>query len=44
MVTSSSATQSKKIDSNIQPVLESGQYVMGPMLERFERELADFTE
>ena len=28
-----------EIDSNIQRVLESGQYVMGPMLERFEQEL-----
>src|SRR5690242_11990370 len=32
----------EEIDSNIQTVLESGQYVMGPMLERFERELADY--
>src|SRR5690348_10941473 len=31
-----------EIDSNIQLVLESGQYVMGPMLERFEQELADY--
>src|SRR5664280_3357121 len=29
-----------EIDRNIHAVLESGQYVMGPMLERFERELA----
>ena len=31
-----------EIDANIREVLESGQYVMGPMLERFERELADY--
>ncbi len=31
-----------EIDSNIHEVLESGQYVMGPMLERFEKELAEF--
>jgi dTDP-4-amino-4,6-dideoxygalactose transaminase len=31
-----------EIDANIQAVLESGQYVMGPMLQRFEKELADF--
>jgi dTDP-4-amino-4,6-dideoxygalactose transaminase len=31
-----------EIDSNIHEVLESGQYVMGPMLKRFEKELADF--
>ena len=31
-----------EIDANIQEVLESGQYVMGPMLKRFERELADY--
>jgi dTDP-4-amino-4,6-dideoxygalactose transaminase len=30
------------IDANIQEVLASGQYVMGPMLQRFERELADY--
>ena len=29
-----------EIDSNIHEVLESGQYVMGPMLKRFEKELA----
>ena len=29
-----------EIDANIQEVLESGQYVMGPMLSRFEQELA----
>jgi dTDP-4-amino-4,6-dideoxygalactose transaminase len=32
----------EEIDSNIQLVLESGQYVMGPMLERFEQEFADY--
>jgi dTDP-4-amino-4,6-dideoxygalactose transaminase len=32
------------IDANIQQVLESGQYVMGPMLKRFEEELADYHE
>jgi dTDP-4-amino-4,6-dideoxygalactose transaminase len=32
----------EEIDNNIQGVLESGQYVMGPMLERFEHELADY--
>jgi dTDP-4-amino-4,6-dideoxygalactose transaminase len=31
-----------EIDANIHEVLESGQYVMGPMLKRFEQELADF--
>jgi dTDP-4-amino-4,6-dideoxygalactose transaminase len=31
-----------EIDANIQEVLESGQYVMGPMLSRFERELAEY--
>ena len=31
-----------EIDANIQEVLESGQYVMGPMLKRFEKELAAF--
>jgi dTDP-4-amino-4,6-dideoxygalactose transaminase len=31
-----------EIDRNIQEVLESGQYVMGPMLKRFEKELADY--
>ena len=29
-----------EIDANIQEVLESGQYVMGPMLKQFEEELA----
>jgi dTDP-4-amino-4,6-dideoxygalactose transaminase len=31
-----------EIDANIQEVLMSGQYVMGPMLKRFEREFAGF--
>src|SRR5438094_5914384 len=31
-----------EIDKNIQTVLESGQYVMGPMLKQFECELAGF--
>jgi dTDP-4-amino-4,6-dideoxygalactose transaminase len=31
-----------EIDANMQEVLESGQYVMGPMLARFEKELAEF--
>lgn len=31
-----------EIDANIQEVLESGQYVMGPMLKKFEQELAQF--
>ena len=31
-----------EIDANIQEVLESGQYVTGPMLKRFEKELADY--
>ena len=31
-----------EIDAKIQEVLESGQYVMGPMLRRFEQELAAF--
>ena len=31
-----------EIDANIQAVLESGQYVMGPMLKRFEQEFAAF--
>ena len=32
----------KEIDANIQAVLESGEYVMGPMLKRFESELAQY--
>src|SRR5262249_42679556 len=31
-----------EIDKNIQAVLESGQYVMGPMLKQFEGELAAY--
>src|SRR5258706_9048552 len=31
-----------EIDQNIQTVLESGLYVMGPMLKRFENELAAY--
>ncbi len=31
-----------EIDAKIQEVLESGQYVMGPMLKRFEEELAEY--
>jgi dTDP-4-amino-4,6-dideoxygalactose transaminase len=31
-----------EIDSNLNEVLESGQYVMGPMLKRFEAELAAY--
>jgi len=31
-----------EIDANIHEVLESGQYVMGPMLKRFEGELAAY--
>jgi len=33
----------QEIDRNIAEVLESSQYVMGPMLKRFEKELADFS-
>ncbi len=32
----------KAIDANIKTVLESGQYVMGPMLKKFESELAAY--
>ena len=32
----------KEIDANIKTVLESGQYVMGPMLKQFEAELAAY--
>lgn len=32
----------KEIDANIQKVLLSGQYVMGPMLKQFESELATY--
>jgi len=31
-----------EIDANMQEVLESGQYVMGPMLKKFEKELAAY--
>ncbi len=31
-----------EIDARLQEVLESGEYVMGPMLKRFEKELADY--
>jgi dTDP-4-amino-4,6-dideoxygalactose transaminase len=31
-----------EIDKNLNDVLESGQYVMGPMLKRFEKEFADY--
>jgi len=31
-----------EIDANIHEVLESGQYVLGPMLKKFEQELAQF--
>jgi len=31
-----------EIDKNIQNVLESGSYVLGPVLERFEKELAKY--
>ena len=31
-----------EIDSNLHDVLESGQYVMGPMLQRFEKEFAEY--
>lgn len=31
-----------EIDANLKEVLESGQYVLGPMLKRFEEELARF--
>src|ERR1035437_9974120 len=32
----------KEIDANIQAVLESGEYIMGPMLKRFEGELEQY--
>jgi dTDP-4-amino-4,6-dideoxygalactose transaminase len=32
----------KEIDANISRVLESGEYVQGPMLKQFEKELAEF--
>lgn len=31
-----------EIDANMHEVLESGQYVMGPMLKKFEQQLAEF--
>ena len=31
-----------EIDANIKRVLESGEYVQGPMLKQFEQELAAF--
>ncbi len=31
-----------EIDGNINEVLMSGKYVMGPMLARFEKELAEY--
>jgi dTDP-4-amino-4,6-dideoxygalactose transaminase len=31
-----------EIDANVAEVLESGNYVMGPVLKRFEKELADY--
>ena len=31
-----------EIDANMNQVLESGQFVMGPMLKKFEKELADY--
>ncbi len=31
-----------EIDANLKEVLESGQYVLGPMLKRFEQELSEF--
>jgi dTDP-4-amino-4,6-dideoxygalactose transaminase len=31
-----------EIDANIQEVLESGSYVMGPVLKRFEKELVEY--
>jgi dTDP-4-amino-4,6-dideoxygalactose transaminase len=32
----------KEIDANVARVLESGEYVQGPMLKQFEKELAEF--
>lgn len=34
----------KEIDANIKEVILSGQYVMGPMLSRFEKELAEYSK
>jgi len=33
-----------EIDANLQEVIQSGQYVMGPMLKRFEREFAAYSD
>jgi dTDP-4-amino-4,6-dideoxygalactose transaminase len=35
-------TLKPEIDANLEEVLESGQYVLGPMLKKFEKQLADF--
>jgi dTDP-4-amino-4,6-dideoxygalactose transaminase len=32
-----------EIDANLQEVIQSGQYVLGPMLKRFEGEFADYS-
>ena len=32
-----------EIDANLKRVIESGEYVQGPMLKQFEQELARFT-
>ena len=32
----------QEIDANVRRVLESGEYVLGPMLKQFEKELAEF--
>jgi dTDP-4-amino-4,6-dideoxygalactose transaminase len=37
------ASIKSEIDANIQEVIQSGQYVMGPMLKKFEGELAAYT-
>jgi dTDP-4-amino-4,6-dideoxygalactose transaminase len=34
----------KEIDANIKEVIESGQYVLGPMLKRFETEFANYSK
>ncbi|MEI7437983.1 MAG: DegT/DnrJ/EryC1/StrS family aminotransferase, partial [bacterium] len=33
-----------EIDANIKTVIESGEYVMGPMLKKFETEFAQFSK
>ena len=33
-----------EIDANIKTVIESGEYVMGPMLKKFEAEFAKFSK